>query len=98
MFCLLCRVDEHITGDEMSNLRTLARACLSVIKDMNKVQLNDKTSGDLAPSESGLNSWVGDPADNPIDEQACWIVFATIADFWGQKDLWMDAESMFSRL
>ena len=30
------------------------------------------------------------------NESACWIVISVIADFWGQRDLWMDAESILS--
>ncbi|KAH8118716.1 hypothetical protein DFH11DRAFT_1568843 [Phellopilus nigrolimitatus] len=101
MFALLSRVDEQLSSDEMSNLRSLARACLALIRDLSKNQsraTEDSQPGmDSALSRSGsLGNWVGDAGDAPLDERACWIVVATIADFWGQKDLWMDAESTLS--
>ena len=33
----------------------------------------------------------------PFNEPACWIVVSAIADFWAQRDLWMDAEMILSR-
>lgn len=31
-----------------------------------------------------------------ISDASCWIIFTAIASFWGQKDLWMDAETTMS--
>ena len=92
MFALLSRVDEHLSSDELSTLRGLARACIAFIKDLNKNDVAVKSEGEVGPR------WVGDPADAPLDERACWIVVAIISDFWGQKDLWMDAESALQGL
>ena len=102
MFALLSRVDEQLTSDELSTLRGLARACIAYIKDLNK---NNSTSVEVSVDqgvEQGLRKemtgvrWVGDLADAPLDEKACWMVVAIISDFWGQKDLWMDAENVLN--
>lgn len=94
MFALLSRVDEHLTSDELSTLRNLARACIAFIKDLNKNNGTSTTSdsdGNLGGS-SGVR-WVGDPSDAPLDERACWMIITIVTDFWHQKDLWMDAEN-----
>ena len=88
MFALLSRVDGQLTGDEISHLRSLARACLALIKELTRNELLLDTS-----LPKGLK-WIGDPSDAPIDGRACWIIITAIADFWGQKDLWMDAEKL----
>lgn len=31
---------------------------------------------------------------NSMSERACWTIFTLVADFWAQRDLWMDAESV----
>jgi len=36
MFCLLSRVDDYISADDMNLLRNLARACLSLIKQIKR--------------------------------------------------------------
>lgn len=33
----------------------------------------------------------------PFDERACWIVVTAVADFWAQRDLWMDAEMILGQ-
>ncbi|TDL29868.1 hypothetical protein BD410DRAFT_849973 [Rickenella mellea] len=85
MFALLSRVDEQLSGDDMSQLRSLARSCMAWIKDLKA------TSGPA-------HSLASEDTDSPLDEQACWIVVTVIADFWKQHDLWDDAESMLSKV
>lgn len=80
MFVLLARVDGFITADEQSSLRTLARACISLIKE--RMQ--------QPPAE--------DAPGRVIGVSSCWMVVATVTGMWGQRDLWMDAESMLSSL
>ena len=51
MFALLSRVDDYLTGDEMSTLRSLARGCMGLIKQ----QLTGDVAGgrsDIAISET----------------------------------------------
>ncbi|EJD01604.1 uncharacterized protein FOMMEDRAFT_158755 [Fomitiporia mediterranea MF3/22] len=96
MFALLSRVDDQLSSDELSTLRSLARACIAFIKDLNKNNLNlvvsESSVGEAVEGSSGVR-WIGDPGDAPMDERSCWMVVTIISDFWGQRDLWMDAES-----
>lgn len=93
IFALLTRVDAQLTSDELSHLRGLVRACIALLKDLNRNQV--LVAGGESQSGTSLK-WVGDPADAPFDERACWIIVTTITGFWGQKDLWMDAESILN--
>ncbi|KAI0728676.1 hypothetical protein C8Q72DRAFT_875595 [Fomitopsis betulina] len=85
IFVLLSRVEEYVTADEMSLLRNLARACISLIEE-NRTR---ETSSIVKPAE-------GRP--HLIDEPTCWMVVTAVVGVWGQKDLWMDAEAMLRRL
>ncbi|KAF7798895.1 hypothetical protein EIP86_010123 [Pleurotus ostreatoroseus] len=89
MFVLLSRVDDYITADEQSTLRTLARGCMSLIKE--RIQEHS------TPSE-GSSSAESNDAGRTIGVSACWMVVTAITGVWGQKDLWIDAESMLSGL
>lgn len=42
----------------------------------------------------------GEPSqESPmIDETSCWMAITAIIGVWGQTDLWMDAESMLSKV
>ncbi|KAL5530010.1 hypothetical protein ACEPAF_6267 [Sanghuangporus sanghuang] len=93
MFALLSRVDDHLTSDELSTLRGLARACIAFIKDLNKNSGTSVLSSDGNLGGSSGVRWVGDPSDAPLDERACWMIVTIVTDFWVQKDLWIDAES-----
>jgi hypothetical protein len=48
--------------------------------------------GDVSPRGSGVVGEIEPHA--PFDERACWIIVTAIADFWAQRDLWMDAKSL----
>lgn len=88
IFVLLSRVEDHISADDMHLLRNLARALLALLKELKK--------------KSTVQGSVLDQADNreigqsTISETSCWIVISAIAEFWCQKDLWMDAESILA--
>lgn len=82
MFTLLSRVDDWISGDETSMLRTLARGCMELIVERRKHPVAKEAS-----QESPM-----------IDETSCWMVITAIIGVWGQTDLWMDAESMLSKV
>lgn len=85
MFALLSRVDDFLSADEMSTLRSLARGCMGLIKD-----ILQKRAQRTAPD---VETDVGDPG---IAETSCWLVVAAVAGLWGQRDLWQDAESMLA--
>lgn len=78
IFALLSRIDEHISADDMSLLRNLARACLGLLKVIKRRQ----KSVDGERNSAGMG------------ETSCWLIVTTVADIWKQRDLWMDAETM----
>ncbi|TFY69407.1 hypothetical protein EVJ58_g419 [Rhodofomes roseus] len=84
MFTLLSRVEDYVSADETSLLRSLARACISLIEETRREIAG--SSGDTSPVES-----------SPL-EPTCWMIITAVVSIWGQKDLWMDAEAMLRRL
>ncbi len=87
MFVLLSKVDDILSADEMSTLRSLARSCASLIKD--------RLQNRLPEADEVSHKEVGE-LDRTIGESSCWMIIATVAGMWGQKDLWMDAKEMLS--
>jgi len=86
VFALLSRVDEQLCSDEIHTLRVLARRFIALLGDA---------------SDSGIEEGEEDSSQDlnaPMSRGACWMTITTIADFWGQKDLWMDAESALQAL
>jgi hypothetical protein len=83
MFALLTRVDDYISGDEMSTLRSLARGCMELIK----LRLQSETAPSVGADKR---------ADNAISATSCWFIIAAVVGLWGQRDLWQDAELMLS--
>ena len=82
MFALLSRVDDYLSADEMSTLRSLARGCMGLIKR----RMQDKAAPD------------DERADGAMSETSCWLIIAAVVGLWGQRDLWQDAESMLSTI
>ncbi|KAI0774052.1 hypothetical protein C8Q74DRAFT_1217954 [Fomes fomentarius] len=68
IFSLLSRVDDWISSDEISQLRTLARGCMGLVAERRR----------------------SPPAAREAD--------AAITGLWGQTDLWVDANSMLSKI
>lgn len=87
MFALLSRVDDYLTADEMSTLRSLARGCMDLIKH----RLQQRADGAAPDVEA-------DVGDVTIAETSCWLVIAAVIGLWGQRDLWQDAESMLANV
>ncbi|CCM05565.1 uncharacterized protein FIBRA_07792 [Fibroporia radiculosa] len=86
IFVLLSHVEDYITADETSLLRNLARACLSLIEE--RERLRTRSSTDEGSSDGQTH----------MDERSCWMVVTAVAGIWGQRDLWMDAEAMLSTI
>ncbi|PIL36928.1 hypothetical protein GSI_00618 [Ganoderma sinense ZZ0214-1] len=82
MFSLLSRVDDWISGDETSMLRTLGRGCMELIVERRKYPVAKELPPKLPM----------------IDETSCWMVITAIIGIWGQTDLWMDAEGLLSKV
>ncbi|KAJ3554405.1 hypothetical protein NM688_g3130 [Phlebia brevispora] len=69
MFVLLSRVDEYITADEQSTLRSLARGCMGLIKERMQRSVSDVEGS--SPS---------DEPDTVIGMSSCWMVIAAVID------------------
>lgn len=83
MFVLLSRVDDFISADETSTLRSLARGCMGLIR---------KRMSERAASETDNNASEDSKApQNCATEPSCWIIITAIIGIWAQKDLWEDA-------
>lgn len=52
MFALLSRVDEYISADEMSTLRSLARGCMGLLKERVIREADVETEGRPAIAEA----------------------------------------------
>lgn len=87
IFALLSRVEDYVSADEMSLLRSLARACMELLKDI--------LQRILAASTSEATT---DGKNQRMSERSCWLVIVIVVDHWAQRDLWMDAESMLADL
>lgn len=82
MFALLAKVEDFISADDMSQLRSLARACLELLVRRRKA------GGPGVPDN--LSS------KNGMAETSCWMIFTAVSGIWGQKDLWRDAETLLA--
>ncbi len=89
IFSLLSRVDDWISSDEISQLRTLARGCMGLVAEGRRRRPPAAREADAGETEE--DSII-------IDERACWMIVTAITGLWGQTDLWMDAESMLSKI
>ena len=90
IFALLTKIDDQLSADEMNLLRNLARACLGLIQ-MHRGEYAKRD----AVSE-GVSGPVGVGDTMLMSDASCWIVFAAIAGYWGQRDLWGDAEAVLA--
>ena len=96
MFVLLARVDDFISADETSTLRSLARGCLGLIK----LRMQERVShGDALRNASGSSDVVPIATSSEvISETSCWMIITAIIGLWAQRDLWQDAEEMLAKV
>ncbi|KAG1907001.1 uncharacterized protein F5891DRAFT_1099835 [Suillus fuscotomentosus] len=78
MFVLLAKVEDFISADDMSQLRSLARACLELL--VRRLKAEKPGVPDNVSSNIGMT------------DASCWIIFTAVSGIWGQSDLWRDAE------
>ena len=92
IFVLLSRVEDHISADDTSLLRGMARACLELLKDIirKKPVVGEDVGSHTSECPDGVQS--------QITERSCWMIVSIIVGIWGQRDLWMEAEAMLRRL
>jgi len=76
IFCLLARIDEGIAGEQISTLRELARACISILLESLKGMRKPESSSSY---------------ERQTGRDACWMIIAAVAKGWGQKDIWEEA-------
>ena len=87
IFALLGKVGDQLSGDDMSLLRNLARACIALIKDLYQASMKDQETENVSDSD-GM----------PMSTRSCWIIISTIVGVWAQRDLWIDAEDVLKSL
>lgn len=87
IFALLTKIEDQLSADEMNLLRNLARACLGLIQ---------RYRGRPTKNNAGLEG-VSSPSlvenTTHMSDASCWMIFAAIAGYWSQRDLWADAET-----
>ncbi|KDQ64309.1 hypothetical protein JAAARDRAFT_118826 [Jaapia argillacea MUCL 33604] len=88
IFALLTRIEDDLCADDMSLLRNLARACTGLVKEhvWKKSLL----------ASAGVGQEETRTSEPLMGERSCWMIIAAIVGVWGQRDLWMDAESMLA--
>lgn len=82
MFVLLAKVEDFISADDMSQLRSLARACLEL--------LVRRLKAEMPGVPDNVSSKIG------MTDASCWIIFTAVSGIWGQSDLWRDAEKLLA--
>ncbi|KAL4249112.1 hypothetical protein ABKN59_005782 [Abortiporus biennis] len=87
IFALLSRVEDHISADEASLLRNLARSCIALLKQ--HVEHPPTSPSDESPSPS---------MSTRMSDRSCWIILTAIIGTWAQRDLWMDAETALASI
>ncbi|KAH6915067.1 hypothetical protein BKA70DRAFT_1396353 [Coprinopsis sp. MPI-PUGE-AT-0042] len=85
IFSLLSRIDDHISADDMSLLRNLARACLGLLDHLIARRILPRVG---ASSSQDLDL---------MTERSCWIILSLIVNVWKQRDLWMDAANILTK-
>lgn len=95
IFVLLSRVEDHISADDMSLLRNLARASLALLKGLLAKRATHTQTPDTCETAREEDTG-GDEVY--ISERSCWIIVTAVTGIWGQRDLWMDAEDMLAGL
>ncbi|KAG6869348.1 hypothetical protein C0993_000101 [Termitomyces sp. T159_Od127] len=85
IFALLTKIDDYVSADDMNLLRTLARACIALLKELHQTH-HCENSQSLYKNTGFMKA------------RSCWIIVSTIAGVWAQRDLWIDAEDMLKSL
>lgn len=89
LFSLLLKLDARLVSEEISILRTLARACVAAIT-LSRIRRKALRSRHKPGGEVGEAQESGE-ARMSRDEAGAWMVVAIVAGVWGQSDLWEDA-------
>lgn len=94
MFALLLRLDGRLVSEEISTLRTLARACVAAItlSRIRRKAVRSRIKADQSQQEQEESQGMR------RDEAGAWMVVTIIASVWGQSDLWDDAVTDMKRV
>jgi Survival motor neuron (SMN) interacting protein 1 (SIP1) len=102
VFALLTRIDLFCSADEISCLRSLARACLALISVVRRRKMNtplsaheradSSTETDTSTMETSVAPLTLEGDSRELSECSMWVVFCAVTSTWGQRDLWNDAE------
>ena len=87
MFALLLRLDGRLVSEEISTLRTLARACVAAIT-LSRIRRKAVRSRNKADQTEQQQE---EQQSMRRDETGAWMIVTIIASVWGQSDLWDDA-------
>lgn len=84
MLSLLSRLNDLLDGDDLSNLRLLAKTLVDMVEASEKAMKK-------ALSESKRERTMDERREGDEEDEArarCWMVIAAIAGVWKQEDLW----------
>lgn len=85
IFSSLLFLDPHLSADQISDLRQLAKTCVKLV------------IWQVATGRIGADGRAVDDAQDEMRRSA-WMVHRAIAGGWAQKDLLQDAEDMFAQI
>ncbi|TKY86875.1 hypothetical protein EX895_004163 [Sporisorium graminicola] len=110
LFALLLRLDGRLVSEEISTLRTLARACVAAIT-LSRIRRKavrsraSKQQGDVRAEADHHDQGpvrIGGGDEETVrmrrDEASAWMIIAIVAGVWGQSDLWEDAMGDMERI
>jgi Survival motor neuron (SMN) interacting protein 1 (SIP1) len=94
IFALLSCIESDISANDMSLLRCLARAAITLLKYLTKQRSQMKNVSSIQGGDD-----LGRQGDcGLMRESSCWMVICAVVGVWGQHDLWMEAEAMLAGL
>lgn len=88
-FALLARVEDSPSADDVAQMRSLARGCISLIKLAASAE-------PINPSEEPQEASPNDLSDPQDYIAPCWMIVACITGIWAQHDLWEEARETVS--
>lgn len=108
LFALLAWLDDRLLSEQISVLRTVARACIAAIsmcrmrrKALQSRKKKSTTEADAEAVEAQLAQEQPAELESSLpeaDESGAWMVVTIVAGIWGQSDLWDDAMTDMKRI
>ncbi|CED84448.1 hypothetical protein [Phaffia rhodozyma] len=89
-FSLLTRLDAHLlSGESISDLRSLARACLAVIERQLELYTTDQEGSNTVRLRQQSRQ------EDEDERMACWMIWELVVEVWKQRDLRQEEEALF---